>query len=514
MFSPSEIEQFSSKGIDARTIEKQIHHFKTGFPFAELTEPATISNGIRLLGQEEINQYTDKYDQLSRTVNILKFVPASGAATRMFKQLFTFKEHVECGNDPEVLLADKSFNSIHHFLNDLEKFAFYNDLSECMKKDGLSISDCIKNKNYTAIIDYVLFEKGLNYSNLPKALLKFHQYGNISRTAIEEHLVESANYCKDKDNVCAVHFTISPEHKDKFTELVESVKTNYEKAFNVLFNISYSFQNPATDTIAVNMENDPVKEKDGKLVFRPAGHGALIDNLNAVDAEVVFIKNIDNIVPDRLKDETYRYKKALGGMLLELYHKIKHYLELIETGNCSNELLVEIAGFAERELFIKADAGFDYMTFQHKCDYLFGKMNRPIRICGMVKNEGEPGGGPFWVRKNANSVSLQIVETSQINLQNHEQSNILKASTHFNPVDLVCCMIDCTGKKFNLHNFVDPETGFISIKSKDGKDIKAMELPGLWNGAMADWITIFVEVPLITFNPVKTVNDLLRKEHQ
>ncbi|OIP00828.1 MAG: NAD metabolism ATPase/kinase [Bacteroidetes bacterium CG2_30_32_10] len=515
MFTQKEIDQFTSKGINLETIEKQIYHFKTGFPFVELVGAAIKTNGICILNNEQIENLVASYDKLSKEINILKFVPASGAATRMFKHLFSFKDtYKNTTEDYHKYFSDQKFNSVYYFINHIERFAFYDDLKAAMSKDGISIIDCIDKKDYVCIIDYLLTEKGLNYSNLPKALLKFHKYDSFSRTAIEEHLVESANYCKDKDNVCAIHFTISPEHQEKFSLLVNSVVKEYENTFNVKYNITYSVQNPSTDTIAVDIDNIPVVEKDGTILFRPAGHGALIENLNNVDADLVFIKNIDNIVPDSLKAETYLYKKALAGLLMDLHYKTQYYLRLIEVRECNEELLAEIARFAVENLNIKLDIGYEYLTINHKYDYLLKKLNRPMRICGMVKNEGEPGGGPFWVRSNDRTVSLQIIESSQINLQNHEQSVIFKSSTHFNPVDLVCCLIDYRGKRFNLPNFVDPSTGFITIKSKDGKDIKAMELPGLWNGAMADWITVFVEVPLSTFNPVKTVNDLLRKEHQ
>jgi len=515
MFIQAEIEQFLSKGISKETVEKQLNHFRTGFPFIHLVEAATKKKGITVLGKKQIENYIRSYEKTSKEVNILKFVPASGAATRMFKHLYSFLDSYDKSEESiEKYQSDKSFNSVYQFITHLDKFAFYDDLKEIMFQYEYHIDECIENKNFDVIIDFLLNKKGLQYGNLPKALLKFHKYNVTTRTALEEHLVESANYCRDKDNICAIHFTISPEHQDNFSKLTASVLDNYEKLFGVKYDISYSVQNPATDTIAVDINNIPVREKDGKLVFRPAGHGALIENLNNVEADIVFIKNIDNIVIDKFKPETYLYKKALAGMLLEIYYKIQYYLRLIEIRNCNDTLLTEIATFAANDLSLSIDIGFDYFTKNRKIDYLYSKLNRPIRICGMVKNEGEPGGGPFWVKNYDRSVSLQIVESSQLELQDEEQKKIFQSSTHFNPVDLVCCLIDYCGKRFNLPDFVDPTTGFISVKSKDGKDIKAMELPGLWNGAMADWITIFVEVPLITFNPVKTINDLLRKEHQ
>ena len=350
--------------------------------------------------------------------------------------------------------------------------------------------------------------------SLPKGLLLFHDYNDEPRLAVEEHLVEAAHYSNDKTNTSRIHLTVSPEHQQKFEEAINTKKEKFEKRFDVDYNIGFSEQHPSTDTIAVNINNEPFRNSDGSLVFRPGGHGALIENLNELKGEIIFIKNIDNIVPDRLKGETYLYKKVLGGLLFKLQKQNFEFLEMLEDGNLLDEELNQVCAFAEKELNIFIPNAYRGYEKMEKVDFLYNKMNRPIRICGMVKNEGEPGGGPFWVVDENDDESLQIVEASQINFLDESQKIIVNNATHFNPVDLACGVRNYKGVNFDLHEFIDPETGFISIKSKDGKDLKAQELPGLWNGAMADWITVFVETPLITFNPVKTINDLLRPQHQ
>jgi hypothetical protein len=433
----------------------------------------------------------------------------------MFKHLFSFRE--ESGEEKKKPLegfGEKDFNSTYHFFKNLDKFAFFQDLSESMEATGKSISRAIEDRDYDLILDHLLSLPGLNYGNLPKGMIKFHQYPGFSRTALGEHLVEGANYCKDAGGVVRIHFTVSPEHMEGFKALVDEVVPYYSEKFNVTYDISFSIQKPSTDTLAVDMSNEPFREEDGSLLFRPGGHGALIENLNDIDSDIIFIKNIDNVVPDHLKEETYRYKKVLGGLLLDVIEKINEYLAELENPNINNGRVYEIEKYCSSELSLQFPADFNNYSHDDKRETLQYMLNRPVRICGMVKNEGEPGGGPFWVRNSKGEVSLQIVESSQINKDDEQQAEILAGATHFNPVDLVCSVRDYKGQKFDLRKFVDPETGFISIKSKNGKQLKAQELPGLWNGAMANWITLFVETPIITFNPVKTVNDLLRPQHQ
>ncbi len=515
MFTGKDFIQISEKGIKPDVIEKQVKYFIKGFPYIFLYSPATIENkGIVKLSSSKIKQLNDDFDEVILKRNVIKFVPASGAASRMFKTLFLFRENYDGSEKAyQEFLNDKSFNSAHKFISEIKKFAFYNDLKNIMSSENIDIDKCIDSKEYNTVIDFLLFEKGLNYSSLPKGLLKFHSYGGISRTAFEEHFVEAANYSRDSENHAAIHFTISTEHIEKFDSLLKKVLGEYERSFNIKYYVTYSIQKSSTDTIAVDLNNEPFRETDGSLLFRPGGHGALLENMNDLRGDIIFVKNIDNIVPDRLKHETYLYKKALAVYLSELQEKIHAYLKILNTGNADEDLVSEIITFAGEKLKI-SENNINEFDKAEKINFLFSKLNRPIRICGMVKNEGEPGGGPFWVKDNKGEISLQIVESSQVNFADTSQKEIFNNSTHFNPVDLVCGVKDFKGNNFDLTKYTDPETGFISIKSKDGKDMKALELPGLWNGAMADWITIFVEVPVITFNPVKIINDLLRKEHQ
>lgn len=515
MFKEKDIKQFENKGISIQTINKQIENFHKGFPYVYLVAPATIGNGIIAFTKEEVDELQDFFDKSLADNDISKFVPASGAATRMFKHLFAFrKEYRQDDEENNKYLEDKSFNSVFNFINNIKKFAFHDELKEIMDKDGHDIEACIEKKDFNTIIDYLLLEKGLDYGKLPKGLIKFHNYPDGARKSIEEHLVETAHYCNDNSGKVAIQFTVSPEHLEKFKEEIQKVKPIYEKLLDVEFDIQFSLQKPSTDTIAVDMEDEPFREADGSILFRPGGHGALIENLNDIDHDIIFIKNIDNIVPDKLREETYRYKKVIGGYLLKLRKQIYEYLKKLEGNNISIDEIEEIADFATNELSLDLPKEFNRLTVEKKSEFLFNKLHRPIRICGMVKNEGEPGGGPFWIKDPKEEISLQIVEKSQINMDDPGQKLILNKSTHFNPVDLVCSIKDHHGKAFDLRKFVDPSTGFISIKSKDGRNLKAQELPGLWNGAMANWITLFVETPIITFNPVKTINDLLRPAHQ
>lgn len=511
MFSESDLKQLQQKGIAASELETQLDYFRKGFPFIELDRPATAGDGIFSPENSEAERFAVFFEQTSRSYEIMKFVPASGAATRMFKDLFSLRESIEKGvGYDEIVMAQKEGRK---FIEGLRDFAFFNRLSVALSKKGFDIEQCISEKNYLPIVDVLLNDDGLGYASLPKGLLDFHGYETGSRTPVEEHLVEGAVYARSRDGVVRLHFTVSPEHRERFEQKVAATAPNIENMFGVRFQVAFSEQKPSTDTLAVTPDNEPFRESDGKLLFRPGGHGALIENLNDLQAQVLFVKNIDNVVPDRLKSHTFFYKKVLGGILIDYMVKLKNWLERMEQQVLNASELSQAKDFAVRKL--NADPRlFENLEGEKLQQALFGFLNRPIRVCGMVKNEGEPGGGPFWVKGNDGMLSLQIVESSQIDMSVSMQQNLVKRSTHFNPVDLVCGVVDYKDNKFDLKKFVDPNTGFISMKSKDGKDLKALELPGLWNGAMAHWITVFVEVPLITFNPVKTVNDLLRKEHQ
>lgn len=515
MFTQADLEQMKNRGMSPKTIEQQIENFIQGFPFINLDRPATNPDGIQVFQDEEVKILSENYLNQIEGKKILKFVPASGAASRMFKQLFDFQE--KCFKNPvslNDLFHDKGFSSPYKFFRDIHNFAFFPELERTLQQHGFNIGSELSHRDYCLILDFLLSDKGMNYANLPKGLLTFHAHGNTSRTSLEEHLVEAAGYAKNSSNEVHLHFTVSPEHLERFKDKINAILYIYEKTFNVKYHISYSVQKLSTDTIAVTKENDLFRDEEGKLLFRPGGHGALIENLAELDADLIFIKNIDNVVPDKLKEHTYLYKKVIGGYLLQLQQQIFDYLNRLSENIYSEELITEITGFASSKLFFQFPENFAGMSLVEKHAFLFSKLNRPIRVCGMVKNEGEPGGGPYWVRNANNETSLQIVESSQVNTKDKVQDQIFRCATHFNPVDLVCAIKNYRGEKFDLKAFVDPGTGFISEKSKDGKILKAQELPGLWNGAMADWTSVFVEVPIITFNPVKVVNDLLRNEHQ
>ena len=493
------------KGISEQQINEQLESFKKGFPFLRIEKVATVNDGIERISDDDIRFYLQEWnDYLQQDVDILKFVPASGAASRMFKDLFEF---CEANYDT----PQKDFEK--KFFEDIKKFAFYSELNQsCIKNTGKYIDELIAEGNYKEIVSNLLFEKGLDYGALPKGLLQFHSYGDTVRTPMEEHLVEGALYANSATGKVNVHFTVSPEHRLLFEKLLSEKKNSYERKYNVTYDVSFSEQKSSTDTIAADANNEPFRE-NGNLVFRPGGHGALIENLNDKNADVIFIKNIDNVVPDSLKDVTVTYKKLLAGVLVNVQSQIFNYLELLEAGELTDEELDEIIDFTEEVLNIENDS-LDGLDLPEIIDYLYSKLNRPIRVCGMVKNEGEPGGGPFFAENEDGTISLQILESSQIDTSKPSEKELLMQSTHFNPVDLVCAVKNYKGEKFDLTEFVDKNTGFISLKSKNGRELKALELPGLWNGAMSDWNTIFVEVPIQTFNPVKTVNDLLRIEHQ
>ena len=504
MISKADQALLSKKGISAEQVAEQLKTFKTGFPFLKIEAAATIGNGVLAPTQQEIDEYLKVWDNYCAEGNaILKFVPASGAASRMFKDLFAF-----LSAEYDVPTTDFEKN----FFANIEKFAFYGDLDEtCRKNKGLSVKELVEGGQYKDVVFNLLDFTGMNYGSLPKGLLKFHTYDCCSRTSAEEHFVEGALYAAT-DGVVKLHFTVSPNHKALFEELVAERKAHYEEKFGVKYDITFSEQKQCTDTIAVDAENAPFRE-NGAIVFRPGGHGALIENLNDIDADVIFIKNIDNVVPDRLKADTVTYKKLLAGILVSAQKKAFEYVRLIDSGKYTHEQVEEMIRFLQNDLQCRCSDIKD----MEDCDlvlYLRKKFNRPMRVCGMVKNVGEPGGGPFLAYNQDGTVSLQILESSQIDMNNADAKAMFENGTHFNPVDLVCAVKNYNGEKFNLPEFVDKNTGFISHKSKNGRELKAMELPGLWNGAMSDWNTMFVEVPLVTFNPVKTVNDLLREVHQ
>ena len=505
MLTPEDKDLLVKKGISEQQIVEQLACFEKGFPFLKLDAAASVEKGIMAPAENEMKNYLEAWDTYKEgEKTIVKFVPASGAASRMFKNLFEFLGADY--NTPKTDFEKKFFDHIH-------SFAFYNDLNAaCMDNTGKDIDALMAGKEYKPIVANLLEAAGLNYGALPKGLLKFHRYADGVRTPLEEHLVEGALYAAGKTGKVNVHFTVSTEHRELFTKLVEEKVAVYAKKYGVEYDVSFSEQKPSTDTVAGDMENKTFRDK-GKLLFRPGGHGALIENLNDLDADVIFIKNIDNVVPDRLKEDTVTYKKLIAGVLVTLQKQVFEYLELLDGGKYTHAQLEEIIRFLQqtlccRKLDIKDLEDADLVIYLRK------KLNRPMRVCGMVKNVGEPGGGPFLAYNADGTVSLQILESSQIDMNDPVKKEMFEKGTHFNPVDLVCAVRDYKGNKFDLVKYVDKATGFISYKSKNGRELKALELPGLWNGAMSDWNTVFVEVPLSTFNPVKTVNDLLREQHQ
>ncbi len=505
MMTPQDKELLASKGISEAQIEAQLTCFEKGFPYLRLDAAASVDKGILTPSIDEQTIFLSAWDNYKNSdKNILKFVPASGAASRMFKNLFEFLE-------ADYETPTTAFEQI--FFTHIDRFAFYDDLNTaCLGLFGLTIPELIAEGEFKKIVDVLLDADGLGYGQLPKGLLLFHNYPEGPRTPLEEHLVEGALYAACSGGDVNIHFTVSPEHRTMFESLVEDKTAEFAKRFGVTYHISFSEQKPSTDTIAADMDNQPFRDK-GKLVFRPGGHGALIENLNDLDADVVFIKNIDNVVPDRLKDDTVLYKKLIAGVLVTLQHQAFQYLELLDSGSYTQEQVMEILQFLQKKLFCK-NPDIKNLEDAELVLYLKQKLNRPMRVCGMVKNVGEPGGGPFLAYNPDGTISLQILESSQIDMSDPQKKKMFEEGTHFNPVDLVCAVRNYQGQKFDLTHYVDPATGFISYKSKNGKELKALELPGLWNGAMSDWNTVFVEVPLTTFNPVKTVNDLLRAQHQ
>ncbi|MDR1681668.1 MAG: DUF4301 family protein [Prevotellaceae bacterium] len=483
-------EQLARRGISAAQAETQLQNFRTGFPFLPVVAPATPDRGITRFDAGTQAALVQRFESWGGSR--LKFVPASGAATRMFKALYEAQQQLPSGLAPS--------RECETFFAALRRFAFYDRLKTV---PGFAESD------RQSVIRALLDEEGLNYGRLPKGLLLFHRYGHGARTPFEEHLVEAALYAGDAAGVARLHFTVSPEHRSKFAALAEAVVPDYEKKYGRRFEIRFSEQKPSTDTLAADAHNAPFRHADGTLLFRPGGHGALLENLNEMTESVVFIKNIDNVAVEALHGETVHWKKALAGYLLQLRDQIGDAIALIERGASVGELQ-EIARFLDRSFCISLpDAAPEALA-----ERLLAKLRRPLRVCGMVQNAGEPGGGPFIVSHDDGSTSLQIAESVQLDMENPEVRRLFHASTHFNPVDLVCSFDDYRGGRFHLPDFRDPATGLISLKSKDGRTLKAQELPGLWNGAMSHWNTAFVETPLVTFNPVKTVTDLLRKEHQ
>ena len=509
-FNSDDFIEIHHRKINLETLEYQFQIVKNGLPKINLDRPAVIHDGVLALSNKEAIYHANYFDEKKKNLKLKKFVPASGAATRMFKFLNEFvidyKPNEETIN---AYINRKKDKNLYIFLVAKEMFAFYDAVLETAKTLVSDFDSATKDAKDYAFIRAMLSPKHFDFASKPKGVLPFHKYENRIATAIEEHLKECVAYATSNDN-SNLHFTVSEEHRSDFETIVNEIKSKLEAKNNSSIFVKYSYQDKATDVIALDLEGNPFREENGQLVFRPGGHGALIENLNTLHADIIFIKNIDNVIQNHIEIVTL-YKKALAGIVIQIQETVFNYLRILGSGGTSNEILDEIVNFLAAKLNITAPEDFSKYTKESKMEYLQTTLNRPIRVCGMVKNEGEPGGGPFWVRDTKGNTFLQIIEASQIE---KNQLKILEKATHFNPVDLVCATKNYQGQQFDLTQFVDKNTGFIVEKNKNGKPLKAYELPGLWNGAMAKWLTVFVEVPLITFNPVKTVNDLLKPAHQ
>lgn len=512
-FSSADFVQIYNHGISFDKILKQLEIFKNGILKSNLISPATINNGILSLSEAEFEERANFFDLQKEKLKLKKFVPASGAASRMFKFLSAFLNDFDIKKETiNAYINRKKDSDLSIFIVAMDKFPFFKSVDQKLKEvcpDFETLDRDYKNYYFVKILlDPAYFD----FANKPKAVLPFHQYKTHIANPIEEHLNECVHYASS-NQVSNLHFTVSEIHQNLFENEVEVLKEKVEADSGVEIAISYSYQNKSTDSICVDAKNIPIRDKNNNLVFRPGGHGALIENLKELDSDVIFIKNIDNVIQNHI-DTIALYKKALAGVLIKVQQKVFGYLNAIEQKEIKEENIEEMVAFLMQKLNIELSSDFNKFTFENKVNKIKELLDRPIRVCGMVKNEGEPGGGPFWVRNDKGAVSLQIVETSQVDLANKKQTEILAEATHFNPVDLVCGIKNYKNEKFDLLQFVDQKAGFIVEKSVDGKIVKSYELPGLWNGAMANWLTIFVAVPLISFNPVKTVNDLLKAAHQ
>lgn len=501
MLDDKDLAFLAKKGISQEAVEKQLEAFRNGFPWMDIVAPASPARGIKVLSEEEIEESLDIYSK-AEIKGRCKFVPASGAASRMFKDLFSGLEKLKKG---ETLPEDSPASM---FVSRIDKFAFYDPKLFYIRSTEETESDYQKRILETTLSEFN--GKGLGYGMKPKGVLLFHKYADGPKTPFEEHLVEAQDYMRNPDGTANLMVTVSPEHESLFRNLYDEVKEKYERTYGCKFNVTFTFQEGFTDTIAVDMNNEPFRTDEGNLLFRPGGHGALIYNLNRINDEFVSIKNIDNVSIERFLPQTSLYKKVLLGQLVMLRDRIHGYLKALDEAEDKMSLAGEIKEFLSSVLCIDIP---DTLFGDELVAYLRKKLDRPIRVCGMVRNQGEPGGGPFIIREKDGSTSLQILEGVQIDHSDPESLRLLSESTHFNPVDLACALYDYRGQKFDLLKYVDHDAAFISNKSYQGRELRALELPGLWNGSMSDWNTVFVEVPLITFNPVKVALDLLRLEH-
>jgi hypothetical protein len=513
LFSPHDLRRMAGMGITPEEAARQVELFRNPPPYTRVLRPCRPGDGIRAISPAEHDELLGHFDAAARRGRTAKFVPASGAATRMFNDLLAFLSGPSGAEPPAP---------VRTFFANLPRFPFHESLAAALGANGIDLDEAVRNGDWRVVLRYLLEEPGLAYAECPKGVLPFHRYPEGPRTPFEEHLVEAAAIDCDEDGLCLLHFTVSPEHQEDFERLLDRVRPELEERYGCRFEVSFSSQCHATDTLAVDPRNRPFRGEDGELLFRPGGHGALIDNLNELGRDgwdIVLLKNIDNVVPDDRKPVVHLWKRLLGGCLLAVREQAFVHLDRLEAldgvrGKKAGAVLREAGDFLETALCRPLPEGFASAKIQERQRFLMDALDRPIRVCGVVRNQGEPGGGPFWVESPSGGVSPQIVEASQIDPRNPGQQAALRSSTHFNPVDIVCGLRDRLGHRYDLHRYIDPATVFIAEKSHEGRPLKALERPGLWNGAMAGWNTVFVEVPDATFAPVKTVLDLLRPEHQ
>ena len=513
-FSNKDIKQIEAKGISIEHVNSQVERLKAGTSFSNIIEAAAINNGIERFNDNDLEFFIKLYQSKQNSISALKFVPASGAATRMFKFLFLFlKAYNPKNQDLDSYIKNQKDDLLLNFIDNLESLPFYKDVVDQILKQKIDYYNLPKDKQCLVFVQTMLDKNQLNYSAKPKGLLPFHKYKNKAITAFQEHLYEASLYAAS-NGVAHLHFTVSKQHHDFFVEVLNTVQPALEQELNTVFKVSFSYQKEQTETLALTEDNTIFRTQNDAILFRPAGHGALIENLNDLDSDIIFIKNIDNIAVAHTNINLSRHKKLLAGVLLQAQEQVFRFLHKIDEGDVLQADLNDMVNFAKQKLNVCFPLGFDNDTMPNQIKYLKNKLNRPLRVCGIVKNVGEPGGGPFWVQDQKGNLSLQIVEFAQIDFDNKKYKEIASKATHFSPTDLVCGVKNYRGEKFNLLDYVDPEAAFITMKTQDGVAIKALELPGLWNGSMAYWNSIFVEVPLNTFNPVKTVNDLLKPAHQ
>jgi hypothetical protein len=515
-FSEADYALIRSLGITEERVRVQLEIFRQSSFQVRLNRPCTLGDGIRELDSGAVREHLHLQEKAAADGRFFSFVPASGAATRMFQVLSERYGPAGAGGAEQISQGEvfgDTAASFRQCIERFEEFAFWEDLEGAMAGDGLNLNTMLRTGRHQKILEYLLTDRGLNYGDLPKGLLPFHRYPSGNRTAFEEHLVEAAHYVRDRNRECRLHFTVSSDYQARFQRLLERVRRVYENRCGIRYDVGFSPQKTSSHTIAVDGDNRPFRDERGRLLFRPAGHGALLENLNELQGDLVYLKNIDNVVPDHLKGETVHWQKLLGGYLVQLQETAHRYLHDLSDGSFQ-DVAPDMVIFCREQLLCRVPEMFDSWPPAQKREFLIGWLNRPMRVCGMVRNMGEPGGGPFWVKGRDGALSMQIVESAQVDFNSPGQRKIWEAATHFNPVNLVCAVRDYEGKPFDLEDFSDPQAVFITRKSQQGKEFKALELPGLWNGSMSEWITVFVEVPMITFNPVKSIKDLLRTEHQ